>query len=279
MRVIYADTLFLINFIINYLILFASGHMVSLYIRRLRLALSAALGAVYSVLNFIFPLFSSLPLKALLCVMMVLIAFGFKKELFLKSFLSFFAMSLSFGGAVFFAANFLSVGSFSISDGVYYINLPAHILLLCAGGAYLLLSLIFKGSSGSAARKLCKVKIEGEESFTLSALQDTGNSLKAPGTNAPVVISDYAHLRAAFPPRAREILDSAKSENLFLLLPELSEFSSFRLLSYRTLSCNFSLLLAYRPLAVSIDGRRYRDALIAICDEALCETNAYSALI
>ena len=279
MRVIYADTLFLINFIINYLILFASGHMACIRIKRLRLGFSAAFGALYSVFSFIFPSFSFFLSKALLCVAMVLIAFGFDKLLFIKSFLSFFAMSLAFGGAAFFAASFFSVGSFSLSDGVYYINLPAHILLLCAAAAYLLLSLIFRGSAGKSARKICKVKIEGAESFTLSALQDTGNSLRAPGTNAPVVISDYVHLRAALPPRAREILDSAKEKNLLFSLPELSELPSFRLLPYRTLSSDFSLLLAFRPLAVSIDGKRYRDALIAICNEPVCETNAYSALV
>ena len=52
-KTIYADILFLINFIINYLILFATAKISVLPFSRLRLVLSSSLGALYAVLSFI----------------------------------------------------------------------------------------------------------------------------------------------------------------------------------------------------------------------------------
>ena len=45
MKVIYIDSLFLLNFILDYLLLLAAGRICALPLRRLRYALGAALGA------------------------------------------------------------------------------------------------------------------------------------------------------------------------------------------------------------------------------------------
>ena len=100
-RVIYIDVLFLVNFIINYLILFASGKIQSAIIFRWRLLCGGLIGAIYGVASF-FPdmeflsaLFSKLATSSL----MVLISFGW--EQFFKRFLVFLLTSLAFGGVVF----------------------------------------------------------------------------------------------------------------------------------------------------------------------------------
>jgi stage II sporulation protein GA (sporulation sigma-E factor processing peptidase) len=58
-KTIYADVLFLINFIINYLLLFVTAKIAVLPLLRLKLILSASFGALYAVLSF-FPSLSFL---------------------------------------------------------------------------------------------------------------------------------------------------------------------------------------------------------------------------
>ncbi|MBQ3224652.1 MAG: sigma-E processing peptidase SpoIIGA [Oscillospiraceae bacterium] len=77
-KTIYADVFFLINFIINYLILFTSGYISARYICRWKLFLAASIGAVYGFTVFLpaFPLCTSLPVKLFISCLMVFTSFG-----------------------------------------------------------------------------------------------------------------------------------------------------------------------------------------------------------
>ncbi|MBQ8003652.1 MAG: sigma-E processing peptidase SpoIIGA, partial [Oscillospiraceae bacterium] len=122
-KTIYADILFLINFIINYLILFTTGHICAHHIRRLRLFLASSAGALYGIAVFFpaFPFITSVPVKLVFSTIMVIISFG--KCNILKNTLVFLGISLAFGGAV-FAATLLGFGNFcEVRGGVYYIHL------------------------------------------------------------------------------------------------------------------------------------------------------------
>ena len=57
MEIVYIDSLFLLNFIIDYLLLLAVGKICALPLRRWRMLLGALWGAVYAVLAVLLPRF------------------------------------------------------------------------------------------------------------------------------------------------------------------------------------------------------------------------------
>lgn len=279
-KTIYVDVLFFINFIINYLILFASAKVGAARIRRLRLLSGAAVGAIYGVLVFFpsIPFVTSFISKIAVSVLMVICSFGVT-NLMRMTFL-FLAVSLAFGGVV-LAASLLGLSDFfEVRGGVYYIHISVSALLLSSVFAYILLSVVFRRSAARSDRKTSRVIIYGGDTkVELTALNDTGNALRDPTTNAPVVISDYLTLREILPRGAIEILDETAHNMFPLSLDKLCGFGLFKLIPYKTVGVPFRLMLAYRPEQVFFDGKLIPDALIAISPEPVSDGGAYSALI
>ena len=99
MTVIYLDSLFLLNFILDYLLLLATAKAADRPFSRLRLALGALFGAGYAASCF-FLAFLTLPLiKLCAALAMVLIAFGGEQRL-LRLCLIFLALSCALGGGI-----------------------------------------------------------------------------------------------------------------------------------------------------------------------------------
>ncbi len=279
-KTIYADILFLINFIINYLILFTSGHIGTQHIRRWRLFLAATTGAIYGVAAFFpsLPFITSFPVKLAVSALMALISFG--KANILKNTLLFLGVSLAFGGAV-FAATLLGFGDFcEVRGGVYYIHLSLSTLLFTSLCTYVLLSVIFHRAAARADRKFSEVTVRSNEHcVAFTALHDTGNSLREPGSNAHIVISDYSTLRGVLPESARELMDSTSPETFSLLLDKLSVCGEFKLIPYKTVGSDFSLMLTYRPQSIELDGKELSGALIGFCPYSVSDGGTYSAII
>ena len=275
-KTVYIDVLFLINFIINYLILFCTAHICSARIRIWRIALSAALGAVYAVLVFILPSLTLPVAKLLSSLIMVLIAFG-RKSLFRRS-LMFLASTLAFGGAV-FALSFLLRSDFiEMTDGVYYIHTSLPLLFFSTAFAYFLLSFIFRRRISDTPEKICRIRIvSGEREVILFALRDTGNSLRT-SKNAPIIICNSESLCGLFPDEAAQILSTSSPQSFPLLLDRLSAFGEFSLIPCSSVGADFSLLLTFRPDRIEFDGIADGDAIIALSPVKISGGDKYSAI-
>ncbi len=279
-KTIYADVFFLINFIINYLILFTSGYISARYIRRWRLFLAAATGALYGFTVFIpyFSFLTSLPVKLLISVLMVIISFGYRN--IIKNTFLLLIISLVFGGAVFTVTPLAFNGLFEIYNGFYYIHLSFPTLITTSLSTYILLLLIFRRGTVRADRSFSTVRICSEnKNITITALHDTGNSLREPGSNANIIISDYATIRGILSESITEIMDQSLPENYPLLLDKLAEFGRFSLIPYQTIEAGFSLMLTYRPECVFLDGKSLPGALIGFSRQRISSGGVYSAII
>lgn len=274
-KTIYADVLLVINLIINYLLLFVTAHIAVLPLSRFRLLLASSFGALYAVASFL-PSLSFLlffPIKLFIAVIMVFLAFG--KKLFLRAYLTFFVSSLVFAGFCLLAPSVIS----SVSGGVYYINLSFPVLILSTLLAYILLRIVFSRRCGGE-KKVCSVTVKNkDEELELRALVDTGNSLRAPHTNARVVICAYDTVRAILPLAAREILDEYRGKSFSLAFDKLSDISHFSLIPYKTVGVSFSLLLAFTPDEIYIEKKLSNGAVCAISEAPVGDGSGYDALI
>ena len=145
MTVIYVDTLFLLNTMVDYLLLLASARLAGEPLARLRFALGAVLGGLYAVAIFLPGMgFLARPLcRGAAAVLMVLLAFWRSRRL-LRQVLIFLALACAFGGGV-LAVELLGGQRLALGGGVLYSGMDLKIVLLSAAGCYGLLTLVFRG--------------------------------------------------------------------------------------------------------------------------------------
>lgn len=279
MTVVYIDTLFLLNFIVDYLLLLATAKLSGELILRPRLALGAALGAVYAAAVF-FPGMGVLthPLYKLgSAVLMVLVAFGGSRRL-LRALLVFFALASAFGGGV-FAIGLLGGRGLTLRNGILYSAMDLRIILLSAAVCYVILTLVFHRAARHTSRELTRAELTlGEKRVSLTALVDTGNTLTDPATGRPVMVVEGEKLSPLLPEtlRAEELRDPVGT--LERLSREM-DARRFRLLPYQAVGVECGMLLALRLDGARVGEEDYGGILVALSPNCLSDGGGYSALI
>jgi len=281
MQVIYADTLFLINFVVNYLILLATAKVAARRTKRLRLALAAAAGGVYSVLT-VFPalgFLTSVWIKLAAAVIMLLISFGSEKGI-LRTGLIFFAISAAFGGAVF--AISLLTGRNAFARGLY-ISVSLKVLILSFALCYAVISVVFSRlGKAETAGGIVRVELRhrgAASSFT--ALRDSGNSLRDPMTGGGVIVAEWETVLPLFSEGTAKAVREGMADPLTLLqkIAGGGDGLGFYLLPYNAVGVGSSFLLAFRPEEVWIEGKRIGKSSVALSPTRVSDGGIYSALV
>lgn len=278
MNVIYVDTLFLINMVIDYLLLLASARIAGEPLYRIRFAFGAVLGGGYAVALFLPGMgFLYHPLCRLaVAVFMVLIAFSRSRRL-LRQILIFFALACGFGGGV-LAAGILGGQTLTFGNGVFYSAIDLKIVLVSAAVCYGVLSLVFQkwGRHSVQRGEIEQVRIGIlDKEISLSALIDTGNTLSDPVSGQPVWVMEGRCLRYLLPEvDEHAVQDPAGAmERLNQIWP-----GRFRLLPYRTVGVDCGLLLAVRMDWIETDRERRNDVLIALSPNPVSDGGGYQVL-
>lgn len=264
MQVIYLDSLLLLNFILDYLLLLLAGRVAGAPLRRPFLALGAALGAAYAGAVVCLPGLSFLahPLVRICAgVLMVLIAYGTCRRLFRLTAL-FFALSAALGGGLY------ALGLMGVA-----VTLEPQYILLFAAAAYCVLSLVGRGLARHGPRELRRVVVQvGPRTADLTALVDSGNTLRDPLTGAGVVVAQGERLAPLLPPEA-------DFRHPCQALPALRDPRRFRLLPYRSVGVEQGLLLAVRADRVAVGGKELGPRLVALSPTPVSDGGGFDALV
>lgn len=275
MTVVYIDLLFLLNLIANYLLLLAAGRLAGAALRRWRIGLGAALGALYAALIFLPGLgwLALWPCKLASGAAMALVAYGGERRL-LRVTVLFFGASAALAGAV-LGLELLGSRSLTLAHGVFYSKLDLRLLLLVFVASYFMLSLFFRRTGRQVGRELARLEVELESgSRTLTALVDTGHSLTDPGDNRPVVVVDAWALAGLLPDWADPAEPIASVERCHA-----AGGRQARLIPYRAVGVECGMLLALRARDVTVNGRPLGRLLVALSPTALDDGGGYQALI
>lgn len=281
MTVIYVDTLFLLNALVDYLLLLCAARLAGEPLKRLRFALGAVLGGGYAVAIFLPGLgFLERPAcRFAAAVLMVLAAFWGSRRLG-RQVLIFFALSCAFAGGV-LAISMLGGQGLSLNRGVIYSGMDLKIVLLSAAGCYAALSLLFQKAvrHTSFTGELKAVRLElGERTVELTALTDTGNTLTDPVTGQGVMVAEGERLLPLFAvsqrPSVQELRDPAGA------LERLTGAGGhFRLLPYRAVGVDRGLLLAVRVDRAVVDGEDRGAMVVALSPTPVSDGGGYGALL
>ena len=248
MEVIYVDRLFLLNLLIDYLLLLLSARVCGLVLKRRRYWLAAALGALYAVLTLLPELrvLAGAAGKLGTAGLMAAIAYGSEARP-LRCGAVFLCVAAAFGGGLW---------ALSLAGG--YPRFDARVLLLSFALCYAGLRLLFHGRARlpDVPRAEVCVRLGGRES-RFRALIDTGNRLCDPLSGAEVLLASPHALAPLFPG-----LDLGADAVALA-----GAGHGFRLIPYRAVGGR-GLLAVFRPEALSVGGRERRDLLVAVAPEA-----------
>ncbi len=275
MTVIYIDSVFVLNALMDYLLLLCAARLAGLPLRRGRYILGALAGGAYAAAVFLPGLgfLAQTPVKLAAGVLLGLIAYGGEEKL-LRLLLLFFAVSCAMAGCV-LGLGLLAGGGVPAVNGVFYTNVDAKALVVGATAAYAVFSLVFRAAAGHGVRgeRLpVRVSIAGRTA-ELTALWDTGSGLRSPDGRAALVAAPGA-LDAALPRPVVQLLRRRgleAPEELLEPLRALAPALRPHLAPYRAVGTAGGLLLAIRTDWTEIGGVRYPGLTAALTPTALGE--------
>lgn len=283
LTVVYLDTLFLLNSVMDYLLLLCSARIAGEPLYRLRMAFGAVLGGGYAAATVLPGLeFLLHPVcKVCAAVLMVVVGLG-KSGRLLRQIVIFFALACAFGGGV-LAVSLLGGRGMSLGGGVIYSGMDIKIVLLSAAGCYALFTFGLNrvGRYTATAGELLPVLLRlFDREITLTALVDTGNTLSDPVSGRPVMVAQVDSVARLFP---KGVLPSAEELNDPARLVERLNIGCwkgrFRLVPYRAVGVDCGLLLAVRMDRVQVGGTDRGGMLVALSPTPVSDGGSYRALV
>ena len=249
---IYLDLVVLLNFLVDFLLLMGTNRLCGCPLRTKRAAAAALVGGLYGGACFLpgFLFLGNTLWRLVFLGLMAVIAFGLNSGAIRQGILFVF-LSMALGG---------------IATGMGRDDFPG---ILLASGAVLLMC--FVGFRGRVGRLYTAVKlIHGGKIQMLTALQDTGNSLKDPvsGESVLIVGADVA----------QELLGLTEMDLKDpVMTVEKQTVPGLRLIPYRSVGNPYGMLLAARLDEVWI-GKERAGGLVAFAPEEIGRGEAYQAL-
>ncbi len=207
---VYADVLICINIIIDYLILELTVKLLKTQCSFWRQLLGSVVGGAFS-LFILLPdrgVFLSLAIRLITAFAVVAVSFGFgSMSLLIRRVCSFFVISFAFSGTMFAVWYFIKPTGLMVHNGIVYYNLSSIVLIITAIFTYCIITLI----SRFIRRKnihTCRLMIETDRTaLEVTALVDSGNKLREPFSEKPVVLLDpkYQFMLEGYHSRERVI--------------------------------------------------------------------------
>lgn len=280
MTVVYIDSVFVLNALMDYLLLLSAARLAGLPLRRKRYILAALAGGAYAAAVFLPGLgfLAETPVKLAAGVLLGLIAYGGEEKL-LRLILLFFAVSCAMAGCV-LGLGLLAGGGVPMVNGVFYTNIDIRALVIAGTAAYAVLSVVFRASASHGVKGLLlpvRVCFEGRTA-ELTALWDSGSGLRTPD-GRPMLVAAPGALDGALPREAAGLLSgSGLQAPEELLEPLRAAAPALRpgLTPYHAVGTAGGLLLTIRTDWAEIDGTRYPGLTAALSPSAL--GSGYTAL-
>lgn len=288
---IYIDIIFLENLIMNSIIIYATSIILKVKAKTMRVIIASSIGSIYAIILYItnMKLYTSLISKLILSIVMVYIAFNPQSaKKMCKQVLIFYLTSFVFGGVSLYLIYVIKPQDILMKNGMYVGQYALKVIMLGAIVAFIVIkiSLKFIKTKFNPKDIYCKIrlKLDGRQVET-NAMIDTGNFVKEPITNTPVVIVESTLLEEILP---KEILNNLEKILIgdFENIPEeiqLKYISKFRCIPFKSLGKQNGMLVGIKADGIEIeteeDSKKTDNVIIGIYDKSLTQRGEYRALV
>ena len=280
MTTVYIDQVFVLNVLVDYLLLLATAQISGMPLQRRRLGVCAAGGGLYAAAVFL-PKLAVLryPVLRFLVGGAIALSAFWPLQRRWHMVLLFYLLSGTLGGIL--LAVGLALGSAELLlHRLYLARISWSLLLGTAAALYLMLRLFFWQAARHGRGELMQVHISvGGRTGTLPALHDTGNTLRDPVSGQPVLVAEAASLEPYWDRETAEIIRGAgTAETAIAALHRRGRGVGFTLLPFRSVGVASGLLLAVRSDYVKVGRATYSRAWIALSRGPVSDGGAYCAL-
>lgn len=232
---------------------------------------------------------ANLFLKFILSLVMVYVSFAPKsiKEEF-KLLVFFYLTSFVFGGAALGVIYMVNTGKISIKNGVIIGNYTLKTILTGFVIAFLIIITAFKFVKSKISKNdlFCNIIVKiNKKEVKAKAMIDTGNMLKEPITNIPVVVMEHSLLYDAIPKEILENIDDILGGD-FNKIPEKIKqeyMSKLKVIPFSSLGKQNGMLLGLKADELEVeaeDGIKNVDkVIIGIYNKNFSKKGEYSALL
>lgn len=280
--VVYIDVLFLINFFVNYFLLYITEKVLFLNTKRIRKIIGASLGGIYSCLIF-FPELSGMYTfysKVVFSLIITGQTFGIKKiKLFLRTLAVFYIASFILCGVT-FALLFITRGfegmKIRTNNGVFYFDLPWKVLFFGGGVCFVVMKVIKKliSSQKGAIYKEVKINLMGK-SVILTGLVDTGNRLTdSMGNN--IIVCEYQSIKNLIGEDLKVFFEKDTYE---IDENDLRALTNIRLIPFTSIGNNGGIMKGFVCDSIEVDNIEHKKTTIAIHPGTLSSDCDYKVLL
>ena len=288
---VYLDVVLLENLCMNYIILFATGYLMKIKMNHIRVIIASILGGIYAIVSYmeILPIYSNFFMKILLSIGMVYLAFGAKNvKSILKQLIIFYLTSFAFGGCAFALLYFVKPENILMRNGVYVGTYPIKIALLGGLIGFIITYIAFKVIKNKLSKKdiIYDIAIEiDKKQVQVKAMLDTGNMLKDPITQTPVIVVEKEKLYGILPSGLLDHLENmigGEGENILSSSEEEKYLHKLRMIPFHSIGKQNGLMLGIKADKVEIlqeENIINDNVIIGIFNQSLSKNHHYSALI
>lgn len=288
---IYIDVVLIENLLMNYIILFATAIILKIQIKQIRLITGSLIGAIYTIISYIsgLKIYSNFFLKLILSIIIIYISFNPKNlKKLLKFTLMFYLTSFVFGGAAFALIYVVKPQELLKNNGLVLNAKSLRVIFISAIIAFIVIIIAFKTVKNKISAKdmYCDIEIKiNNKKIETKAMIDTGNFLKEPITNTPVIVVEHTLLYECIP---KEILNHIED----ILGGDFSEIpdnirkeyiSKLKVIPFSSLGKQNGMLLGIKPEGVIIkneeEEKENNNVIIGIYNKSLTKRGEYRALL
>lgn len=288
---IYLDIIFLENFILNLIILYAVGIETKAKMKHIKIILASIIGSLYAIVTYTIKnwFINSILMKFILSIIMIYIAFETKnyKELIKKT-IFFYFTSFAFGGGALAVIYMVNAKKISIQNGIILGKYTLFTIAIGVTLAFIVTIISFKLIKNKISKKdlIRNITIKINNKFIkVKAMIDTGNFLKEPITNIPVIVVEDRLLKNVID---EEILDNIENIlggdlNNISEITKNEYISKMRVIPFTSLGKQHGMLLGIKAQEVIIEEnnetRKLNKVIIGLYNKKLNKKNEYQALI
>ena len=288
---IYIDIVLIENLLMNYIILFATGVILKIPIKHVRLILASFVGAIYTIIAYIsgLKIYSDFFLKFILSVIIIYIAFNPNQlKKLLKYTLMFYLTSFVFGGAAFALIYIVKPQEILENNGLVLNSNSLKVIFISAIIAFIVVIIGFKivKNKISAKDMYCDLKIKiNDKNIETKAMIDTGNFLKEPITNTPVIVVEHTLLYDCIPKEILNHMESILGGDFSEIPDQVKEeyVSRLKVIPFSSLGKQNGMLLGIKAEKVIVkseeEEKKTENAIIGIYNKSLTKRGEYRALL
>lgn len=285
---IYIDIVLIENLLMNYIIIFATALILKIKVNHIRIIIASTLGAIYTILAYIseFKIYSNIILKLILSLIIIYISFNPKNlKKLLKYTTIFYLTSFVFGGAAFALIYVVKPQEWF---GTWQITNSLKIIFASAIIAFFIIIIGFKIVKNKISPKdmYCEIEINiNNKKVITKAMIDTGNLLKEPITNTPVIVVEHTLLYDAIPKEILNNIEEILGGDFSKISNEIKEIyiAKLKVIPFSSLGKQNGMLLGIKAKEVKIkyeeEEIKKDNVIIGIYNKSLTKRGEYRALL